>query len=214
MRSPSLSKHREVAMPLYIPASGQPLPRATVSFMATIRGDVRAWLAAMPGTGHSPRRIGSLLGHPGFLAVVVFRLAGAAHRNGLLPIARLLYILNTVLFGAELSPHAVVGPGLVILSPVGVAFGAGAQLGSRVRISQGVSIGTLGTGDPMKDGFPIVGNDCIIREGAKLLGPITIGTGTVIGPDALVVRSCLAGTYLAAAPARIQVTLGASSPEC
>jgi serine acetyltransferase len=179
-------------------------PRTLGDLRATLRLDLTAAQHAYEDPAANPRVAPRLaVISPGFLAVVLYRLSAATHRAGLLPVARLLFVANTVLFGAELSPRAVAGPGLVITSPVGVVLGGGARLGRRVRISRDVSIGTAASADPSKDGFPTIGDDCVIREGARVLGPISIGARTVVDPNTLVVTSCAPDSRFKAQPARI-----------
>ncbi len=173
------------------------------SFAETILADYRGYLGLERVRGMSVRRHFDVLTQVGFWSVVIFRLAAASHRAGLFPIARLLYVLNIVLFGADLHPRARVGPGLVIPHPVGVGIGAGARIGRDVLLLKGTTLGTAGLSDPAQDGFPVVGDGCRIMDGAKLLGPIQIGAGALIGANALVMRSIPAGAIVASAPARI-----------
>jgi len=181
-----------------------------MSLLALIRSDYGGYLGLERVRRMSLRRRFDVLTQVGFWAVVTFRLGVASHRAGLFPVARLLYVVNVVLFGAELSPRARVGPGLVIPHPVGVGIGAGAQVGRNVLLLKGTTLGTAGLGNPAEDGFPVVGDGCRIMDGAKLLGPIQIGARAQIGANALVMRSVAAGAVVVSAPAR---TIRVETPE-
>lgn len=179
------------------------LPRPRCSFVATLRADFQGFLALERIRPRSPGRYLDVLTQPGFMAVALFRTASLCSRAHLRPLARILYVLNVVLFGAELSHRAEVGPGLVIPHPVGVGIGAGVRLGRNVRLFKGVTLGTAGLDDPAKDGFPAVGDECMIMDGAKLLGPIEVGERAVIGANALVMRSIPAGAIVATGSGRV-----------
>ena len=142
---------------------------------------------------------------PGTLSVLLFRLSCVFHETGLRPISRLLYILNLVLFGADLSPGAQVGPGLVIPHPVGVGFTKEARIGRDVHLVMGAALGggRDWSEEAAKDGFPTIGDGCWIAAGAKVLGPVEIGAHALIGPNALVMRHVPAGGIAFGNPARV-----------
>jgi serine O-acetyltransferase len=168
-----------------------------------LRADFRGFRALDTVRPPTVARQLDVLSLPGFWAVVLFRLSVASHRAGLSPLARLLYFANLVLFGADLSPRAVAGPGLAIPHPVGVGVGAGSRLGRNVLLLKGVTLGTAAAENPKEDGFPTIGDECKILDGAKLLGPIQVGDRAVIGANALLMRSVPAGAVVAASPGRV-----------
>lgn len=57
------------------------------------------------------------------------------------------------------------------------------KIGKNCSINQQVTIGYNGT-----SGCPIIGDDCMVMCGAKVLGGITIGNCTRIGANAVVIR--------------------------
>jgi serine O-acetyltransferase len=72
-----------------------------------------------------------------------------------------------------------------------------AVIGDRVHIDQGVTIG----GNATSEGVPRVEDDVYIGAGAKLLGPILIGRGSVIGANAVVVKDVPQRSVVAGVPA-------------
>ena len=74
-------------------------------------------------------------------------------------------------------------------------------MGERCSISHGVTIGVLGGHRP---GVPRLGNDVYVGAGAKILGPVTIGDGAIIGANAVVLKDVPAGATAVGVPARIK----------
>ncbi|MCZ7527876.1 MAG: hypothetical protein M5U14_16755 [Acidimicrobiia bacterium] len=130
--------------------------------------------------GSNLRRAVDILTWPMFHAVVVFRLARAAQRNGLGPIARILMYVNEVVFFVEFSPKAVVGPGLVVLHP-GCGCAAGTRIGRNCTFVMFVQMGVAGRGDPRRDGPPTIGDDVVLSANSSVWGPVTVGSRSVIG---------------------------------
>ena len=73
-------------------------------------------------------------------------------------------------------------------------------MGSRCNLSQGVTLGLACVEG--KWGAPTVGNRVYIAPGAKVIGPIHLADGTVVGANAVVTRSTEAGATVVGIPAR------------
>ena len=69
---------------------------------------------------------------------------------------------------------------------MGVVIGETAEVGESVTMYQGVTLG--GTGFATGKRHPTVQDNVTIGSGAKLLGPITIGHGSKIGANAVVIH--------------------------
>ncbi|MHB0956088.1 MAG: serine O-acetyltransferase [Pirellulaceae bacterium] len=82
---------------------------------------------------------------------------------------------------------------------LGIVIHSAATIGNRVHIDQGVTIGGNGT----EPGVPIIEDDVYIGAGAKVLGPIRIGRGAVVGANAVVIHDVSACTVVAGVPARV-----------
>jgi serine O-acetyltransferase len=69
--------------------------------------------------------------------------------------------------------------------PYGIFIDRHATIGSRVTILQQVAIGTKYPADP---GVPVIEDNVWIGAGAKILGPVTVGRGAIVGANAVVTR--------------------------
>lgn len=132
---------------------------------------------------------------PNLLATFFYRLNHALYRREMGFLPDVLAVVARLLTGTEIYYSSEIGPGLKLIHGVGTVIGAGCRIGSRFTVYQGVTIGDkLGKETGRR---PVIENEVIVSAGAKILGPITIGSRTVIGANAVVTRSlpgrCMAG---------------------
>lgn len=159
-------------------------PATNPPLLAALRADA-AELSTVKGS--TARGVGmwlDVLTLPGFWCVALWRVGNALHERGLRPLSRLTYFLTMVLFGADLPAGAVVGPGVVVPHPIGVAMASDVVIGSRCRIMGQVRIG--GSGQGGRRGHPSVGDDVWLLDSAKVFGPVHIGSGSVLGTSVVV----------------------------
>jgi len=88
--------------------------------------------------------------------------------------------------GVEIHPAASIGTDLFIDHGSGVVIGETAEIGDRVTLYQGVTLG--GTGFARGKRHPTVEDDVTIGSGAKLLGPITVGHCAKVGANSVVIE--------------------------
>jgi len=102
--------------------------------------------------------------------------------------------------GIEIHPGATIGHRLFIDHGMGVVIGETAVVGDDVKIYHGVTLG--GVSSKRIKRHPTIGDRVMIGAGAKLLGPIEIGSDTKIGANSVVTRSAQPGSVLTGIPAR------------
>lgn len=132
--------------------------------------------------------------YPGPKAILLHRFAHCFYQMKLFFLARLFSEITRFLTGIEIHPGAKLGRRLVIDHGVGVVIGETAEIGDDCIIFHGVTLGGLKF-DPVKR-HPTVGNRVLIGTGAKVLGPITVGEGAMIGANAVVIRNVPAGATM------------------
>ena len=123
---------------------------------------------------------------PGVQALLVHRVASALQGRGLQFPARALARIARSMTGIEIHPAARIGRALFIDHGTGVVIGETAEIGDDVTLYQGVTLG--GTGFACGKRHPTVEDNVTIGSGAKLLGPITIGHGSKIGANSVVIH--------------------------
>ena len=72
--------------------------------------------------------------------------------------------------------------------PVGVVIGEGVIIDNNVTIFQQVTIGGRGGVKVECKKYPIIEDNVIIYAGAKVIGGITVGCGSIIGANAVVIK--------------------------
>jgi serine O-acetyltransferase len=127
-----------------------------------------------------------VLSYPGVHALLAHRVCHALHRAEV-PIApRVLANISRALTNIEIHPAARIGHEFFIDHGGGVVIGETAEIGNRVTLYQGVTLG--GTGFASGKRHPTVEDNVTIGSGAKLLGPITVGHGAKVGANSVVIH--------------------------
>ena len=141
------------------------------------------------------------LTYPGVHALWTHRVSHALWTHGARTPARVLSSMARAVTGVDIHPEATIGRRVFIDHATGVVIGQTAEVGNDVVIFHGVTLG----GVAMTPGkrHPTVGDHVMIGAGAKVLGPITVGTGVKIGANAVVVKDVPCGNVAIGVPARL-----------
>ncbi|MDR2661560.1 MAG: serine acetyltransferase [Treponema sp.] len=132
--------------------------------------------------------------YPGIFAVTVYRLAHALYSLEVPLIPRIMTEYAHSVTGVDIHPGAKIGHHFFIDHGTGIVIGETTEIGSFVKIYQGVTLGGLSTrgGQNLKGTkrHPTIEDHVTIYSGASILGGATvIGEGVVIGSNAFVTKS-------------------------
>ncbi len=122
----------------------------------------------------------------GVQAILAHRVAHALYDSGVPLAPRTIAFGSRAVTGIEIHPAARIGDEFFIDHGSGVVIGETAEIGDRVTLYQGVTLG--GTGFARGKRHPTVQDDVTIGSGAKLLGPITVGHGAKVGANTVVIE--------------------------
>ena len=142
-----------------------------------------------------------ILLYPCIHAVIIYRIAHFLYNHKRFFMARAISQTSRFFTGIEIHPGAKIGKGLFIDHGTGVVIGETTEIGDNVTLYQGVTLG--GTGKDIGKRHPTLGNDVVVGAGAKVLGPINIGTGSKIGANAVVLKDVLPRATAVGIPARV-----------
>jgi serine O-acetyltransferase len=146
-------------------------------------------------------RLEILLLYPGVKALGLYRLAHWLWNLGVPFLPRALSEFGRWLTGIEIHPAAKLGRDVIIDHGMGVVIGETAELGDRVIIYQGVTLG--GTSLEKKKRHPTLGDGVVVGAGAKVLGNIFIGENSRIGANSVVVDPVPPYSTVVGIPGRI-----------
>jgi len=144
----------------------------------------------------------ALFFHRGFQALSSFRFAHVLWRLGARSMSKWLANRTAELWGVDIHPAAMIGPGLVIDHCMGIVIGETSEIGQNVFLFHNVTLG--GTGRAAGDRHPKIGSNVVIGTGATILGNIRVGDDAVIAAGALVLEEVPAGMMVAGMPAQVK----------
>ncbi len=150
----------------------------------------------------------AVLCYPGILAITNYRIAHELYRLGVPLVPRMITEHAHGQTGIDIHPGATIDEAFFIDHGTGVVVGETCEIGKRVRIYQGVTLGAKSfaldeNGNPVKGvpRHPIVEDDVIIYSGATVLGRVHIGRASVIGGNVWLTHSVPEGSRVTQAEA-------------
>jgi len=137
-----------------------------------------------------------IFSYPGLFAVTVYRAAHELWHQEVPFLPRIMSEYAHSLTGIDIHPGAHIGESFFIDHGTGVVIGETTEIGNRVRLYQGVTLGALslprdaGERYRNKKRHPTLEDDVIVYAGATILGGDTvIGARSVIGGNVWLTES-------------------------
>jgi serine O-acetyltransferase len=138
-----------------------------------------------------------IFAYPAIYAITIYRLAHELNLQGIPLLPRIMTEHAHSVTGIDIHPGATIGAGFFIDHGTGVVIGETTNIGDRVKLYQGVTLGALsfamdeeGRMIRGKKRHPTIEDHVVIYAGATILGGSTvIGRGSVIGGNVWLTRS-------------------------
>lgn len=154
-------------------------------------------VAAYEGDPAARSNMEVVMSYPGVYAVIVHRIAHLLYEREIPLIPRVMSEYAHSVSGIDIHPGARIGPGFFIDHGTGVVIGETCEIGERVKLYQGVTLGALSfekdAGGHLVKGIkrhPNVEDHVVIYAGATILGgKTTIGAHSVIGGNVWLTHS-------------------------
>lgn len=134
----------------------------------------------------------------GYAVLALSRLRAATRRWHVPGANRVLRLFQTAVYGIEIGNDVQLGEGVNFAHTLGIVIGGDAKIGARVKFLGNNTVGTA-----KDNGYPVIEDDVIVGCGARILGPIRVGRGALIGANAVVVSDVPAGAVVAGIPAKV-----------
>ncbi|MDY5839984.1 MAG: serine O-acetyltransferase EpsC [Corynebacterium camporealensis] len=138
--------------------------------------------------------------YSGLHAIWAHRVAHWLWKTGWRGPARILAQFTRFLTGVEIHPGATIGRRFFIDHGMGIVIGETAEIGDGVMLYHGVTLG--GQVLTQTKRHPTIESNVTIGAGAKVLGPITIGSGSAVGANAVVTKDVPAEHIATGIPAK------------
>ena len=154
--------------------------------------DIRAALEGDPAAKSYDEVIFS---YPGFFAITVYRMAHKLYELDVPLLPRIMTEYSHSFTGIDIHPAAKIGESFFIDHGTGVVVGETTEIGDRVRLYQGVTLGALSLPRETVNYFrnkkrhPTIGDDVIIYSNATILGDPVIGARSIIGGNVWITES-------------------------
>ena len=153
-----------------------------------VAGEISSDIRSARDRDPAARGVGSieiLTSWAGVQALLAHRVAHALW-DAKVPLApRVISYGSRAVTGVEIHPAAQIGADFFIDHGSGVVIGETAEIGDRVTLYQGVTLG--GTGFAPGKRHPTLEDSVTVGSGAKLLGPLTIGRNAKVGANTVVI---------------------------
>lgn len=149
---------------------------------------------------------------PRFVPVLLCRLAHLFYLLKLGYFAKAVSLLNFFLFGIEIAVRCPIGKGLFFPHTQGTVIGAW-SIGDNATIFQGVTLGAKELDfSYQRSSRPTVGDNVTIGAGAKVIGPLLLGSGSRIGANAVVLDDVAQDSLVVGVPAKVVEGRGSEFP--
>jgi len=160
-----------------------------LSRLKRVAKEVTADVASARDRDPAARGVGTmeiLTGWAGVQALLAHRVAHALWDSGMPVAPRTIAYVSRAVTGVEIHPAATIGADFFIDHGSGVVIGETAEIGDRVTLFQGVTLG--GTGFARGKRHPTLEDDVTVGSGAKLLGPVRVGRNAKVGANTVVIE--------------------------
>lgn len=133
-------------------------------------------------------------------AVTFYRIGRWCYERRIPVIPKLMYRLIFLGYNSSIPMSAEIGEGTTFgYGGMGVVLHSRCRIGKHVLIAQQVTVG----GRSGMWGVPVIEDNCFLGAGAKILGPIRIGEGSVVGANAVVLEDVPPRSVVAGVPSRV-----------
>ena len=185
-----------------ISAEAEAISEAFISTLPEIRGLLATDVEATFNGDPAAQNLGEVIFcYPGFRAIGNYRIAHQLYKLGVPYIPRMITEMAHSETGIDIHPGATIDEEFFIDHGTGVVIGETTIIGDNCLLYQGVTLG--GTGKDKGKRHPTLGDNVMVGAGAKVLGPINIGSNVKVAANAVVLSDIPENCTAVGVPARI-----------
>ncbi|WP_241911712.1 serine O-acetyltransferase [Telmatospirillum siberiense] len=169
-----------------------------LSRWALLREDIECVLERDPA---ARTRIEVFCTYPGLHALLIHRFAHGLWGRKAKFTARFVSFLARMVTNIDIHPGATIGRRFFIDHGAGVVIGETAEIGDDVTLYHEVTLG--GTSLSKGKRHPTLEDGVLVGAGAKILGPVRVGSRANVGANSVVISDVPAGMTVVGIPGRI-----------
>lgn len=109
--------------------------------------------------------------------------------------------LVRIVFSSDISCSASIPNDIKFIHGHDIVIGSNVKIGRRCKIFNGVTLGNKDT-EAGFNSHPVIGDDCVISTGAKILGGVKIGDRSIVAANAVVLKDVPPDSIAMGVPAR------------
>lgn len=154
--------------------------------------------------GNNFRYLYKIVSHPGFRAVALYRFGGWFRRKKMYHLAGLMERIIFHTCYCHISISAEIAPGFLISHSVGLVIGGGTRIGENCDVRQNVTFGgNFNKVDENDRSQPWLEDNVSVGAGAVIIGPVKVGTNSIIGANSVVTSDVPANVIVSGIPAKV-----------
>lgn len=154
--------------------------------------------------GYWARYLYMAVSHPGFRAVMLYRLGLWCLKHKLRLLASLSQRVMHHACHCWISLKADIGPGFLIAHVGGIGIGGGTRIGKNCDVRRNVSFGgNFNKVDQDGRSHPWIGDNVSFGVGAVISGPVRVGSNSIVGANSVVTRDVPENVIVVGVPAQV-----------
>ncbi|HUW28153.1 MAG TPA: serine O-acetyltransferase [Sulfuriferula sp.] len=175
-----------------------PVPQVAPGLFALLREDIACVFQRDPAARSTWEVITT---YPGIHALFWHRLSHVLWGRRWRYAARFMSFFARMFTQIDIHPGATIGRRFFIDHGCGVVIGETAEVGDDVTLYHGVTLGGV-SWNPGKR-HPTLCDGVVVGAGAKILGPITVGSGARVGANSVVIQDVPDSMTVVGIPGRV-----------
>lgn len=141
--------------------------------------------------------------HSGFRAVVLYRFGNYLRKIRLRYLAVIIEKIMHHACYCWISTKATIGEGFLIAHVGSIVIASDTVIGKFCDIRQNTTLGGNYSKKINGRTKPIIGDNVSIGTGAVIVGPVEVGSNSIIGANSVVTRNVLPNTIVSGVPAKV-----------
>ena len=130
--------------------------------------------------------------NPDFMVIFIYRIAHALYRRSVPLFPKFLWLFSRLIFSCDIDYRSDISGGCRFSHALGIVIGLNVKIGKGATIFQQATLGgnfqEQRNWDNQMLTQPVIGDYVMIGPGARILGPVIVGSSVIIGSNAVITK--------------------------